>query len=65
MEELSKEFNDFVMLEDDDIPASVREEAKSQTSDGKYRADVIWNSIRAIKRADGRANFQGFHLSPS
>ena len=37
MEELSQEFNDFVMLEDDDIPASVREEAKSQTSDGKYR----------------------------
>lgn len=57
MEELSQEFNDFVMLEDDDIPASVREEAKSQTSDGKYRADVIWNSIHAMKRADGQSQF--------
>ena len=38
MEELSEEFNDIVMLEDDNIPASTREEAKSQTSDGKYRA---------------------------
>jgi len=41
MEELSQEFNDFVMLEDDEFPASTREEGKSQTSDGKYRADVI------------------------
>ena len=45
------------MLEDDDIPASVREEAKSQTSDGRCRANLIWNSIRAMKRADGQCQF--------
>ena len=43
--------------EDDDIPASAREEAKSQTSDGKYRTDIIWNSNRAMKRADGQSQF--------
>lgn len=41
MEELSQEFNDFVMLEDDDIPSAVREGAKAETSDGRYRVDVI------------------------
>lgn len=31
MEELSQEFNDFVMLGDDEIPSAVREEARAET----------------------------------
>ena len=57
MEELSQEFNDFVMLEEDDIPSAVREEAKAETSDGRYRVDVIWNFIHCMKRPDGQSQF--------
>lgn len=58
MEELSQEFNDFVMLGDDEIPSAVREEARAETSDGRYRADVIWNFIgHVMKRPDGQSRF--------
>lgn len=57
MEELSQEFNDFVMLEEGDIPSAVREGAKAETSDGRYRADVIWNFIHCMKRPDGQSQF--------
>lgn len=57
MEELSQECNDFVMLEEADIPSAVREEAKAETSDGRYRADVIWNFIHCMKRPDGQSQF--------
>ena len=57
MEDLSQEFNDFVMLEEDDIPSAVREEAKAETSDGRYRVDVIWNFIHCMKRPDGQSQF--------
>ena len=38
MDELSNKFNDFVMLEEDNIAFAVREEAKVETSDG----DIEW-----------------------
>lgn len=57
MEERSQEFNDFVMLEEDDVPSAVIEGAKAETSDGRYRADVIWNSINCMKRPDGQSHF--------
>ena len=57
MEDLSREFNDFVMLEEDDIPSAVKEQAKAETSDGRYRVDVIWNFIYCKKRPDGQSQF--------
>lgn len=57
MEELSQEFNDVVMLEEADIPSAVREGAKAETSDGRYRADVIWNFIHCMKQPDGQSQF--------
>ena len=45
------------MLKEDNFRSAVREEAKDETSDGRYRTDIIWDFIHCMKRPDGQSQF--------
>ncbi len=55
MERLSEEVNDFMMMEENDIPALVKE--LEENGECKLRSDVIWNHINYMKGLDGQKRF--------
>ena len=58
MEELSEEANDFVMMDEKEIPIEVLEAAgRDQSGAGKLRANIIWSYLNTMVRPDGQKRF--------
>ena len=55
MELLSKEVNDYSMMDECEIPKSVREAADN--GDSKLKADIIWHHLSCTRRPDGQERF--------
>ena len=56
MELLSQEVNDYSMMDECEIPRSVREAADS--GDSKLKADIIWHHLSCVRRPDGQKHFR-------
>ena len=58
---LSEEFVKYQLLQREDIPASVWEEAlvvmAEDESDRHYRMDVVWHYLALVNCADGNQKF--------
>jgi hypothetical protein len=60
MEELSQEFNDYLLLQENDLQSSITDDLKR--NDGRYLGDSLWNHIHNIKRPDGQFRFSRLHV---
>jgi hypothetical protein len=46
MKELSQEFNDYLLLQENELQSSITDDLKG--NDGRYLGDLLWNHIHNI-----------------
>ena len=56
-EELTQEVHDFVTMDEEELPNSVRELAKASEASSRLRADIVWGHLQKMTTPDGRKRF--------
>ena len=57
LEELTQEVHDFVTMDEEDLPNSVRELAKASEASSCLGHDIVWGHLQEMTTPDGRKHF--------
>ena len=57
LEDLTQEVHDFVTMDEEELPKSVRELAKATEGSNRLRPDIVWGHLQEMTTPDGRKRF--------
>ena len=56
-EELTQEAHDFVTMDEEELPNSVRELVKASEASSRLRPEIVWGHLQEMTTPDGRKRF--------
>lgn len=57
LEELTQEVHDFVTMDEEELPNSVREVVKASEASSRLRRHIVWGHLQEMTIPDGRKRF--------